>query len=80
MNTDCIGCDTVSRMVLDAEKVAAARRAAGLTQQELAERVGAGRVTIARIEGGTQTPSVELAIAIARELGQSVEALFGDGS
>jgi DNA-binding XRE family transcriptional regulator len=56
-------------------QVAQARRRAGLTQQQLAERVGAGRVSIARIEGGTP-PSVTLALAIARALGESVEALF----
>ena len=66
-------------LVVDGQKVAAARQAAGLTQQQLAKRAGVGRVTIARIEAGTQTPSVEIALAIARALGRSVEALFGNG-
>jgi putative transcriptional regulator len=57
-------------------RVAAAREQAGLTQQQLAEKVGAGRVSIARIEGGVP-PSVTLALVIARELGKPVEALFG---
>jgi DNA-binding XRE family transcriptional regulator len=35
------------------------------------------RATIARIEGGTHSPSVALALAIARELGDPVETLFG---
>lgn len=56
--------------------VAQARHRAGLTQQQLAEKVGAGRVSIARIEAGTP-PSVTLALAISRELGESVESLFG---
>jgi putative transcriptional regulator len=59
-------------------RVAQARRQAGLTQQQLAEKVGVGRVTIARVEGGTP-PSVTLALAISRELGKSVEQLFGGG-
>lgn len=59
-------------------RVAQARKRAGLTQQQLAERVGVGRVAVARIEGGT-VPSVALALRIARELGESAEALFGAG-
>lgn len=58
-------------------RVAEARRRAGLTQHELAERIGVGRVSIARIENGGQTPSVTVALALARVLGGSVEALFG---
>lgn len=57
--------------------VASARRRAGLTQTELGERVGAGRVHITRIEGGHISPSVRLALAIARELDEPVEMLFG---
>jgi putative transcriptional regulator len=59
--------------------VAAARKRVGLSQQALAERIGVGRQSIARIEGGTQTPSVEMALAIAAAVGEPVEALFGRG-
>ncbi|MFI5003440.1 MAG: helix-turn-helix transcriptional regulator [Solirubrobacterales bacterium] len=59
--------------------MAEARRRAGLTQQQLAAKVGAGRVTIARIETGVQTPSLDVALALSRELGEPVEALFGGG-
>jgi HTH-type transcriptional regulator/antitoxin HipB len=59
-------------------RVAQARKQAGLTQQQLAEKVRAGRVSIARIEAGTP-PSVTLALAISRQLGESVESLFGGG-
>jgi putative transcriptional regulator len=58
-------------------RVAEARRRAGLTQQQLAERIGVGRVTITRIENDAQTPSLDVALALARELGEPVEALFG---
>lgn len=57
-------------------QVARARRRARLTQQELAEQIGVGRATIARIEGGAM-PSVKIALAIGREVGESVETLFG---
>ncbi len=59
-------------------RVAQARKRAGLTQPQLAAKVGVSRPTIARIEGG-HSPSVTIALAISRELGQPVEALFGGG-
>ena len=60
-------------------RVAQARRRAGLTQPQLAEKVGVSRPTIARIETGGHAPSVTIALSIARELGESVESLFGGG-
>ena len=58
-------------------RVAQARKAAGLSQQALADRVGAGRVTIARIEAGAQRPALDLALKLSAALGESVETLFG---
>jgi putative transcriptional regulator len=58
-------------------RVAQGRKRAGLTQPQLAEKVGVGRASIARIEAGKTSPSVTLALAIARELGEPVETLFG---
>jgi DNA-binding XRE family transcriptional regulator len=58
-------------------RVAQARKRAGLTQPQLAEKVGVSRPTIARIEAGGHTPGVTVALAIGRELGEPVEALFG---
>jgi putative transcriptional regulator len=63
--------------MVDGRRVAEARHRAGFTQQQLADRIGVGRVTIARIESGSQTPSLDVALALARELGEPVEALFG---
>ena len=57
--------------------LATARKQAGLTQQALADRTGLAKSTIARIELGVHRPSVTVALAIARELGESVETLFG---
>ncbi|CAO5227377.1 helix-turn-helix transcriptional regulator [Frankia sp. AgKG'84/4] len=56
--------------------VRGARRAAELTQTELADAVGVTRQTIASIEAGNYAPSVYLALAIAHRLGGTVEALF----
>jgi DNA-binding XRE family transcriptional regulator len=60
-------------------RIAAARRKAGLSQGQLAERLGLAKSTIARIELGDATPSVDVALAISRELDATVEALFGGG-
>jgi len=47
-----------------------------MTQQELADRVGATRQTIVSIERGRYNPSVGLALRIAKVLGASIEDLF----
>ncbi|AKV59422.1 helix-turn-helix transcriptional regulator [Corynebacterium riegelii] len=54
------------------------RRWLELSQQELADRVGVSRQTIANIERGNYSPSVYLALDICRELGKTVEEIFGD--
>lgn len=54
------------------------RRWQELSQAELAAQVGVSRQTIANIEKGNYSPSVHLALDIARTLGKTVEALFGD--
>lgn len=48
----------------------------GLTQAELAERVGVTRKTVNTVENGVFTPSALLAIKLARALGVTVEQLF----
>ena len=52
------------------------RAARGLTQAELAERVGVSRKTINTVENGIFTPSVALALLLADCLEATVEALF----
>jgi transcriptional regulator with XRE-family HTH domain len=58
-------------------RVAQARKQVGLSQQALADRVGTARSTVARVEIGVSTPTLDLALALSRELGESVEDLFG---
>ena len=48
----------------------------GMTQADLADRVGVSRQTIHSIETGKYNPSVELALRLARELELAVEELF----
>jgi len=47
-----------------------------MTQQELAERVRVTRQTILSIEKGRYTPSVGLALRLARVFGVAVEDIF----
>jgi len=48
----------------------------GLTQAELAERVGVTRKTVNTVENGVFTPSAMLAIKLAEALSVPVEKLF----
>jgi putative transcriptional regulator len=56
--------------------VRALRTATGLSQQELAEALNVSRQTINSIETGRYTPSLPLAIALARYFGTTVEEVF----
>jgi putative transcriptional regulator len=48
----------------------------GLTQEQLADRIGVTRKTINTVERGVFLPSTVLALKLARALGTSVEQLF----
>jgi putative transcriptional regulator len=50
----------------------------GLAQGQLAEAMGVSRQTINSIENDRYTPSLPLAIALARYFGVRVEEMFGD--
>jgi len=52
------------------------RTAKGLAQAELARELAVSRQTINSIETGRYTPSLPLAIAIARFFGTAVEEIF----
>ncbi|MEL6508176.1 MAG: helix-turn-helix transcriptional regulator [Pseudomonadota bacterium] len=52
------------------------RKAAGLTQAQLAEAVGVSRKTINTVENRVFVPSTVLALRLAEELGVSVHDLF----
>jgi putative transcriptional regulator len=50
-----------------------------MTQQQLADAVGATRQTIIAIEAGKYAPSLELAFRIARIFGLGVDDVFDYG-
>ena len=52
------------------------RQKMGLTQGQLAEKVGVRRETIMRLEKAQYNPSLKLAVDISRVLGESIEEIF----
>lgn len=52
-----------------------ARKGAGMTQAELAERAGIETQSLSRLERGDYEPSLSTTLALARALGLTVEAL-----
>ena len=59
-------------------QVRALRTRQRLAQGELAEAMGVSRQTINSIENDRYTPSLPLAIALARYFGVTVEEMFDD--
>lgn len=51
----------------------------GLSQEELADKLGVSRQTIANIERGLNEPKVLLAVALAAVLGVAISELFRKG-
>lgn len=69
-----------SKVAKTGESTRRAREARGMTQLELARRTGISRQALGAIEAGVYQPGVTAAIALARELGETVEHLFGDAA
>ena len=53
-----------------------ARTKAGLSQQELADKLGVSRQTINAIEKGDYNPTIKLCVGICRVLGLTLNDLF----
>ncbi len=58
------------------ERMKRARTERGLSQQQLADAVGATRQTIGLIEAGRYNPSLKLCTAICKTLGKTLNDLF----
>ena len=56
--------------------IAKYRKEAGLSQQELADAISVSRKTISTVETNRFTPSVIIALKIAKHFNTSVESLF----
>jgi len=57
-------------------RLKACRTELGLTQAELAERVGVTRKTVNTVENGVFVPSTILALKLGKALDRTVEDLF----
>ncbi|HHW26073.1 MAG TPA: helix-turn-helix transcriptional regulator [Firmicutes bacterium] len=57
-------------------RIQALREAMGLTQEEVARRVGVTRQTINAIENNKYNPTLELAFRLARLFGSRVDDVF----
>jgi len=57
-------------------RVKLARVALDLSQEQLAEKVGATRQTIGMIEAGKYNPSLKLCLSICKALSKTLDELF----
>ena len=55
----------------------AARRQAGLTQRDVAERMGTTQSAVSRVESGRAQPTTEFLDRYARALGRTITVTFG---
>ncbi len=60
------------------ENLQSLRKARGLSQEELAERIHVVRQTVSKWEKGLSVPDADLLIRLAETLDTSVSALEGD--
>lgn len=59
-------------------KIKVARAQRDMTQKELADAVGISRQTMNAIEQGQYNPTIKLCRAICKELGKTLDELFGE--
>lgn len=69
---------TDRRLTFFGEHLRAHRASQGLTQDELAAKVGLKRSSIANMEAGRQSPPLVVALDIATVLGTPLGALIGE--
>lgn len=62
------------------ERIRQLRQAAGMTQEDLAERCGLFRTYMSRIETGKANPTLSMIHALATSLGVSMVELFDDAT
>ena len=72
------GINAIILVMSQRDRLRAARRTRGLTQQELAALIGVPQSTIGRLETNRHEPSLRIALRLARALDTTVEHLFGD--
>ena len=68
-----------TRMVLVGKRIRQARELAGLTQEQLAEKIGVSRTAVVRWEAGETDPTLDHLIAMTTILKVSADFLLGTG-
>ena len=63
-------------MIKISENIAALRKQAGITQEDLAKAMEVSRQTIGSIENGRYNPSITLAFKLSHFFGIPIEELF----
>jgi len=59
-------------------KMKIARVEKDLSQEKLAEIIGATRQTVGMIESGNYNPTIKLCLAICKALGKTLNDIFGE--
>lgn len=75
-----LGYERAQRAYELAEQVRSLRATAGLTQKELAERMGSSQSVVARLEGGGVFPTIETLERVAAALGAQLDIVLRAGS
>ncbi|MBP5209115.1 MAG: helix-turn-helix domain-containing protein [Clostridia bacterium] len=63
-------------MDINLNKIKSLRKRSGMTQEQLAERIGVSRQAIAKWECGDSVPDLHSCVALARTFGTTVDALI----
>lgn len=74
-----VGYDRARRAYELAEQIRSLRTEAGLTQKELAERMGSSQSVVARLEGGGVFPTIETLERVAAALGAHLQIALRAG-
>ena len=61
------------------ERIIQLRKQQNLSQQELADKIGASRTIIGNYERNANTPSIEVLLKLAKVFNASVDFLVGEG-
>jgi len=61
-------------------KIAVLRKASGLSQAALANKIGASRTIVGNYERNINTPSIEVLVKIAQEFNVSMDYMVGEGT
>lgn len=72
-----MGTTTIGRQEMNIhENIKKARKTAGITQKELAQRIGVRQKDISRWENGERTPGIESLVSICMALKVSADTLL----